>query len=303
MRPVQITVSGAKKYYYEKDPIRNQDGKGENTRWAGKGAAELGLEGRVTKDKFEAVLESKHPTTGEVLVEYKTRVVDGQEQERRAGVDIPFSAPKSVSLLALHMDDDRLITAHEKAVQQTITYLEKNGYAQYRETVDGVTSVKKAEGFTCSTHGHSLSRMNDPQLHDHVIFHAFVKTPSGEYRALHADAIFRDQQYVSSIYDSFLAKNVVELGYALEQKSNGRWEVAGVPQEMIDRFSKRSADIEEAEQQLRENDTLPYASPGQINKAATLESRPEKDKKITAEECKEVWDAEDLATRLDKKKS
>ena len=55
-----------------------------------KGAEVLGLEEtQVTKDQFNLLISGKHPETGELLAQ---RV----RGDRRPGVDLTFSVPKSV---------------------------------------------------------------------------------------------------------------------------------------------------------------------------------------------------------------
>ena len=59
--------------------------------WAGKGAESLGLSGAVAKADF-AQLVSGHDATGKALVRTAGR------DNHRAGQDLCFSAPKSVTL-------------------------------------------------------------------------------------------------------------------------------------------------------------------------------------------------------------
>src|SRR5487761_1215948 len=60
--------------------------------WRGEAAAALGLGGRVKRADFLAVLEGRHPATGDEL---------GRHHAARKNVafDVTFSLPKSVSLL------------------------------------------------------------------------------------------------------------------------------------------------------------------------------------------------------------
>ena len=100
--------------YYERDGYYAKDDP-EHLRlsaWAGRGAAELGLEGAVDPDVFRAVLEGKVPDgSGRQL---GRRGKDGEIQHR-PGRDLTLSAPKSVSLAALVGGDARVTEAHERA--------------------------------------------------------------------------------------------------------------------------------------------------------------------------------------------
>ena len=94
-------------YYTEKQRVVGQ--------WFGRGAEELGLSGEVATEDFRAVLRGLRPASGEVLV----HKANGYE-DRRAGWDATFNAPKSVSIQGLVGDDHRLIEAHRKAVSRAL---------------------------------------------------------------------------------------------------------------------------------------------------------------------------------------
>src|SRR5215472_4034793 len=64
--------------------------------WVGKGAADLGLAGDVSRDDFTALLQGVNPRGGAVII--PAALHNG---EHRAGWDSQFSAPKSVSIQAL----------------------------------------------------------------------------------------------------------------------------------------------------------------------------------------------------------
>ncbi|MEZ9934346.1 relaxase domain-containing protein, partial [Vibrio sp. 10N.261.46.E12] len=53
-------------------------------------------------------------------------VVHRKQSEHKPGMDLTFSAPKSVSILALVGGDARLIEAHNKAVTLTLEQIEKD---------------------------------------------------------------------------------------------------------------------------------------------------------------------------------
>src|ERR1700731_2004813 len=72
-------------YYTEQRKVVGQ--------WFGRGAETLGLANEVSPDDFRAVLYGQNPAAGEVLVPN----VKGSD-DRRAGWDATFNAPKSVSI-------------------------------------------------------------------------------------------------------------------------------------------------------------------------------------------------------------
>jgi conjugative relaxase-like TrwC/TraI family protein len=87
----------ARLYFYEKDNYYFKDSPDaqEHSQWMGRGAEALGLSGSVNPELFEQLLSGKLPS-GQQL----GKLVKGEVQHR-SGYDLTFSAPKSVSLLAL----------------------------------------------------------------------------------------------------------------------------------------------------------------------------------------------------------
>jgi hypothetical protein len=64
--------------------------------WFGKGARQLGLSGQVQGDAFKNLLHGYHPKGDSTL---SGRKID--PERHRAGIDLTFSAPKSISLAAV----------------------------------------------------------------------------------------------------------------------------------------------------------------------------------------------------------
>ena len=116
--------------YYERDGYYAKDS-AEHRRlsvWAGKGAEALGLEGAVDPDVFRAVLESEVPDGSGRRLGRRSR--DGGIHHW-PGRDLTFSAPKSVSLVALIGGDARIVDAHERAVTRALGWFER-GAAETR---------------------------------------------------------------------------------------------------------------------------------------------------------------------------
>src|ERR1700680_2478761 len=106
--------------------------------WQGRGAGQIDLVGEVTEDQFEAIRQGLHPATGERLRPRQSAdrlSVDGEIQSRgRHLYDFTLSAPKSVSVVAALGQDDRLVQAHQQAVEAALQELEAQGAAA--DTVD-----------------------------------------------------------------------------------------------------------------------------------------------------------------------
>jgi hypothetical protein len=68
-------------------------------RWLGTGTARAGLSGVVAADNLRAVLDGRCPASGRSLIAVR-------RPDRLPGLDLTFSAPKSVSLLFALFDDN-----------------------------------------------------------------------------------------------------------------------------------------------------------------------------------------------------
>ncbi|WP_332679451.1 MobF family relaxase, partial [Escherichia coli] len=121
MSIAQVRSAGsAGNYYTDKDNYYVLGSMGE--RWAGRGAEQLGLQGSVDKDVFTRLLEGKLPDGADL-----SRMQDGSNKHR-PGYDLTFSAPKSVSVMAMLGGDKRLIDAHNQAVDFAVRQVEALGY-------------------------------------------------------------------------------------------------------------------------------------------------------------------------------
>jgi conjugative relaxase-like TrwC/TraI family protein len=270
MGPVSQSATAASKYYYEKDPVYEKD----NSRWLGGGCESLGLEtgAIVLKDDFNNIIKGNDLTGGQIVQD--TYSAAGRT-EHRAGVDFVFSDPKSVSIMEHLAGDERIRNVRSAAIEDVVKHIDDN-YIAYRETVNYEVNVVHAEGKGIfSTYEHSTSRENDPNSHTHVLICNMVQRDDGSYRALYNDEIFKNQKEITAVYNASMAKGLSELGYAIEIKPNGLYEVAGVPKELIDTFSKRTANIKQAEAEFLDNNNVLETNP-KIQVIATLETRPEK---------------------------
>lgn len=256
-----LKAGSAEKYYFQKDPIFNPNGENENTGWIGVGADALGLDKHtLEQQEFKNLLNGKD-ADGTVLVK------GGTTGDKRSAIDIPLGAPKSVSHLALMQGGDkRLIDAHDSAVAATMKFIENN-YAMARDYAKDENGklIRDEKGnpqrievktgnLVVAQAKHSLSRDEDPHLHTHnVIMNITYDKNSDSFKALHNDAIFKNQSTIADVYKSELAKNIQGLGYGIEKKANGDFEIAGYSQGVNDLFSKRKAEIEDMKAELKAN--------------------------------------------------
>jgi conjugative relaxase-like TrwC/TraI family protein len=244
-----ITAGQAEAYYEEKYSRDDYYTEKQRVvgRWFGKGAAELGLAGEVDTNHFRAVLNGLDPGSGEVLVHAAKR----EGEERRAGWDATFNAPKSVSVQALVGDDSRLIAAHRRAVERALEELERFAQARIRRGQEWVTTGN----VVAARFDHIAARPTDaanndgygpdPHLHTHVVVMNMTRRPDGAWRGLDPVEIYRSQAFATAVYRAELAREVQRLGCAINiTGGDGRWELEGYGREQVLAFSLRRQEIE-----------------------------------------------------------
>lgn len=281
MRPV--SAGNAINYYYANDPIISQS-MNCSSEWIGTGAAKLGLSGQVSKELFERVLGGRDPFSGEQLV------VSGVNGEHRAGMDFVFSPPKSVSVHALHLGSADLIAAHENAVAEALKYAESIVTA--RETENGQVNYISTGNIITAAFTHSTSRANDPQLHTHGVVMNMTES-NGHWKAISNESLFLSQNMINQVYQNQLSQSIREAGYSINRQGSS-FELAGYKQVWLDTFSKRS---EEVEKYLSGNldklrELYPEADLNKLKDIAILASRSNKDKSITVDELKSLWESQ-----------
>ena len=276
--------------YYAKDDSRHKSA----SAWAGKGAAELGLEGPVDADVFGAVLEGVVPDgSGRRL---GRRGKDG-EIVHRPGRDLTFSAPKSVSIAALIGGDERVVDAHDRAVKATLAWVEGNAAeTRLQDRTTGRMARARGQEIVAATFRHDTSRNLDPQLHTHAVLANMVRGGDGKWRAMANEGLYERQKLIGMLYRSELARNLGELGYGIEKThADGRFEIAGVPRGVIEAFSTRRAEIEAA---MEERGLGATAENPRIAERAALMTRAAK-RDVDRDALREVWERQAADLGLD----
>src|SRR5436305_425820 len=216
------SASGAANYFAKddfKDNYYTADGSSEVSAWGGAGAEALALEGEVSRESFEQILSGVLPS-GEGVA---------QVENRRNGVDLTFSAPKSVSVMAYVAGDKRVLAANMVAVQKTMAWVEKN-LAEGRKDVEGRKVPVPTGKLVYALFQHDTSRALDPQAHVHSVIANLTQMPDGKWQALHADKLWSHNSIIGSIYHAFLRAGLERIGYQVELKGKlGTFVISGVP--------------------------------------------------------------------------
>jgi len=247
--------------------------------WIGAGAERLGLKNVVTREQFHALCENQNPNDGERLTQRSQK-----EGQRRVFYDFTCSAPKSVSVLAVTLDDQRLIEAHEEAVK--LAFRELETFAATRIRKKGVENRDRVTGnLVAASFVHDSSRALDPQLHTHfTVFNATFDEQEHCWKALQARGMYDAIRYGTAVYRNELAKRVQKIGYRIQPAKHG-FAIQGVSDGVLKQFSKRAqqrdAVVAEMEQKLGRklsNDEISHA---------VHQSRAKKVKGISTAEVRE----------------
>jgi conjugative relaxase-like TrwC/TraI family protein len=248
----KLGVSRGRLEYYEAQVAAGVEdyyaGRGESPgRWRGSGAHALGLarDDRVERSAFMALMRGRSPVDGQVLRSMGQR-------STVAGLDLTFSAPKSVSVLFAVADDETskaLLAAHERAVDATLGYLERQACFTRRGR-DGAERLR-GEGFIAASYRHRMSRAGDPQLHTHVVVGNLTRA-EGCYTALDARALYEHKFAGGAMYRAVLRAEVRERLPWVSWRPSGRglFEIDGVSEDVLRHFSQRRVEIEERAAEL-----------------------------------------------------
>ena len=206
--------------------------------WIGAGATSLGLAGRVEPGVYLAVMDGRHPHSGETLVAQR-------RADRVCGYDLTFSAPKGLSLLWAFGDKatrEAVTRIHDDSIAEALAVMESEA-CRLRRGHNG-ERVLDGGGFVGAAFRHRQSREGDPQLHTHVVVANLAADPSGRYSALDGSHLFDFAAAVGACYQSALRQRTADLGLAWDVRPNGLGEVAGLPRPVLRHFSKRRRGIE-----------------------------------------------------------
>jgi conjugative relaxase-like TrwC/TraI family protein len=283
---VSITSVGAGQaasYYTQKDNYYTQ----ANGQWHGKGAELLDLTGPVSKDDFVNLLSGKDIQGNQII----HSGVGKNQGERRAGVDLTFSAPKSLSILSEIVggeEGERFRDAHDRAVVTTLQYVEAN-YAQARQSDSGRVSRVDTGNLLIATFQHNLSRQLDPQLHTHAVLINQTLRQDEKMVAVDYREIYDNKMLIGQFYRNELAANLKEIGYTVSSDDKGLFEVSGIDKTLLDTFSRRSEQIDSRIKELKESGLYPNAQESKLKEIAALGSREAK-QDVDINDLRQSWE-------------
>lgn len=270
---------GASRYYDE--GLSRQDyyaQKGEIIgNWGGKAAEKLGLSGEVTKDSFTSLCHNVNPETSEQLTARNN-------ENRRVGYDLTFSVPKSVSIAFAINEDKKILDSFRDSISETMKHIEESAATRVRK--NGQDSDRETGNLVWGEFIHTTSRPVDgvPDCHLHAHCFTFNSTFDEQeqiWKAAQFGQIKSDAPYYEAYFNSLLADKLQKSGYDLERNKNN-FELAGISRETIDKFSRRTEEIEKIAAEKEITNTKELDGLG-------AKTRENKTKGLSQENLKEIW--------------
>src|SRR5271166_14076 len=240
---MSVSAEGAEKYF-DAALKRSDYYTKELGGWGGKGAERLGLSGEVTREAFVALASNEVPGTGAKLT---VRTKD----KRTAGYDFCYSVPKSLSIYLSLTRDPAVERMIHEAFRETMVDVEDRIETRVRGADEGGNQRdenRTTGNLVYAAFVHSVSRPIDgiPDPHCHIHCYVFNATfdpverrwKAGQFMNLKADAPFFEAAFNSRVAEKLLAA-----GYAI-RRTERDFELASVSRELIEKFSKRTLEIE-----------------------------------------------------------
>lgn len=239
------SASDAKQYFREglvrQDYYSKEHGQEVVGQWHGKGAALLGLRGAVQEKDYFALVDNRHPTLG-------TTLTVRQKDKRRIGMDFTFSAPKGVSLLDAFgsaEEKERIREAVRASVRETMQEMEQAMRTRVR--TDGRNDDRITGNMVWCDFLHTVARpvggVPDPDLHVHtVVQNVTFDVKEQRWKAAEMLDLKRHAGHYDAVFLSKLVARMQDMGYTIRR--SGKWWDIDLPRELIEKFSRRTAQIE-----------------------------------------------------------
>ncbi|MEN1704593.1 MAG: MobF family relaxase [Planctomycetota bacterium] len=272
----------AKEDYYTKD-------RQIQSHWKGEAAKLLGLDGPVTTETFASLCDNLHPVTGD-------KVTARHRTDRTVGYDFNFHCPKGLSLLQALGNDGRITQAVRDAVDETMLEIERDMHTRVRKPgPDGKPrdEDRRTGNMIWADFTHFTTRpvdgVPDPHLHVHCFaFNATRDPEEDQWKAGQFRQHKRDAPYYEAALHTRLAAKIEDLGYPIMRRPGAQramgWDLEGISEELIRKYSNRTAEIEKTAQKLKITDPAEIAELGARTRSAKADN-------LSAEDLARTWDS------------
>jgi conjugative relaxase-like TrwC/TraI family protein len=269
------SVAGAKNYFRTSDYYT--EGQEREGIWRGNGAARLGLSGPIAKEAWEALCDNRNPATGQTLTPRR-------KSERRVGYDFNFHVPKSVSVLYGITGDERIVEAFRDSVNDTMLEMEKEMKTRVRK--GGKNEERTTGEMIWGEYVHFTSRpidgIPDPHLHAHCfVLNTTFDKMENRWKAGSFAELKRDAPYFEAKFHSRMADRMAGLGLLVERTKQS-WEIGGIGEKTLKRFSRRTALIEDLAKSKGIDDPREKSELG-------AKTRERKQKHLSMAELRQEW--------------
>ena len=178
--------------------------------------------------------------------------------------------------------------AFRQSVAETMSELEAEMQVRVRKGRDWNGDTNRTTGnLVYGEFVHLTSRpvdgIPDPHLHAHCfVFNASYDHEEQRWKAGQFGGLKRDASYYEAAFDARMAHRLEGLGYRVERTSEKGWEIAGVPDSAIRKFSRRNVEIEALAKELGITDP-------EAKHRIAEKSRKNKDRGLGMDQLREVW--------------
>jgi conjugative relaxase-like TrwC/TraI family protein len=281
----QVNAAAAKSYYSSPAEYYRPGEQEIVGQWGGKAADRLDLAGDILRQPFERLCDNRHPFTGDQLT---ARMRKG----RRVGYDFTFDASKSVSILYGITDDPAILEAFRWAIRATMQEMEAGVKARVRKR--GQFAERIVGNMAWAEFPHFTARPVKGKIDPHLHAHCFVPNACWDHvehawKAIDVASVKANGPHWQARFQRRFGRRLAELGYNVVWNGDN-FEIAGISREMIDRFSQRTNQINQAAEQrgvtdARDKDKLGALTRERKRRDATMpELRAEWRQRLTDDE-------------------
>jgi conjugative relaxase-like TrwC/TraI family protein len=243
LRLRESTSAAAAVKYHDEGLARDdyyRDKREVTAKWLGQGAKRLGLEGEVGREDFVALVNNRDPNTGK-------RLTVRDKKNRRPGYDATLSAWKSTSIMNNVYGCTDIRDAFWKAGDEMMIQ-EAEPEMRTRVRIDGADYDRITGNAIIAAYRHSNSRpvegRSDPHDHTHYYYlNATFDAIENRYKAAQLGDLKAKAPELELEFDYRYARELMDLGYVPMMGKTGV-QLKGVPQSVIDKFSRSSKRIE-----------------------------------------------------------
>ena len=265
--------------YYMKGEIRGAV-------WRGQIAQMLGIEGQpVTKEAFSCLVNRIDPVTKQMLGVKNV-------EHARAGFDMTYSVVKSISVLHAITKDPAILEALEAGIAAAQYHVERDAQTQAntrdQRFYETTSSLIYANFFHKTSRPYKVDKdgitqyQADPAYHYHsYLMSTTFSRKNNRFQALEIGNIHRLAPFYQEIFHSTVAYHLHKSGYPVRQTKD-RFEIAGVSRAVIEKFSNRTAIIEEEARRRKISDP-------RAKSELAVKTRLSKTKALSETELEEIW--------------